>query len=161
MELILHKSKVFAIMMCSNTGEKHKTLTKQCLSNQKVNHWLPKNRNIHGLWNFLFPFHQDEGLETKWVEVVPSKSVWDEALWNTKNRQTEKGGMTELQSFEDGDNFNLMWTSVHVLWVEVVKHLWFHVCVRACEFPCSNKSAGCLLQDECARAWPSVIIWML
>lgn len=67
-----------------------------------------------------------------------------------KNKQTDKGGMTELQSFEDGDNFNLMQTSLHVLWVEVIKHLQFHVYVHACRFLCSNEFAGCMLQDSCA-----------
>lgn len=40
-----------------------------------------------------------------------------------RNKQTDKGGMTELRSFEDGDNFSLMQTSVHVLWIEILKHL--------------------------------------
>lgn len=66
-----------------------------------------------------------------------------------RNKQTDKGGMTELQSFKDGSSFNLMQTSVHVLWIEIIKHLYFHVCVHACKFLCSNEFSGCMFQDGC------------
>jgi len=74
-----------------------------------------------------------------------------------RTKQTDKGGMTELQSFEDGDNLNLMQTSVHVPWIEIIKHLHFHVRVHACRFLCSNKFSGC---TPCAGAWRRIIICM-
>lgn len=157
------KNEVFTVVVCRHTGD-NKTLTIinwKCLYGQQLNDWLPNNRKINGLGIFILPLDRKKGLETKWGEVVPRKTVWDKAFWNTRNKQTGKGGMTELQSFEDGDNFNLMQTSVHVLCIEIIKHLHFHVCVPACKFLCFNEFSGCTLQDGYVRAWCGIIICML
>lgn len=142
MELILHKPRGLCNSKMQRDREEDKTLMKKnVLSSQKVSYCRPKNRERDGLGTFIFPCNRIRGWSQNTWKLYPEKQceTWPSGIWEI---QTAKGGTAELQSFKDGDNFNMMQTSVHVLWIEIIKHLHSHVRVHGCRFLCSNEFSG-------------------
>lgn len=68
MELILHKKDLHDSGM-----QRHWGGAKKCLSAQKVNDWLPKNRRIDGLGIFIFPFNGIRGWRQNEWKLYPEK----------------------------------------------------------------------------------------